>query len=199
MEVDAYYDGVAGWSGAGSRNAPLIAPGDSFVVAFTPPRAGTFMYHTHMEEERQMNMGLFGPMIVVEPGERFEPESDLIFMIGEVNSTGSDAETINGMREIAPRTLRVGRTYRLRLLDIHPDGAHEIILRRDSTALMWIPVAKDGADLPALHRSPREARFAIAVGETYDFLWTPAVSMNAQLTVRRLGKQQLLVVPIQVR
>jgi len=45
MELESYYDGVAGWSGSDARTAPLIAPGDSFVVHITPPRPGTFIYH----------------------------------------------------------------------------------------------------------------------------------------------------------
>lgn len=50
-----------------------MAPGDSFTVAFTPPRAGTFMYHTHMEEEDQLPYEMVGPMIVLEPAARFDP------------------------------------------------------------------------------------------------------------------------------
>ncbi|MGI8498113.1 MAG: multicopper oxidase domain-containing protein, partial [Gemmatimonadaceae bacterium] len=49
IELESFYDGVAGWSGAGSRVAPMIAPRDSFIVRFTPPRAGTFIYHTHLD------------------------------------------------------------------------------------------------------------------------------------------------------
>jgi len=41
MELESVYDGVSGWSRAAGSVAPLVAPGDSFTVAFTPPRAGT--------------------------------------------------------------------------------------------------------------------------------------------------------------
>src|ERR687898_161883 len=37
MELESYYDGVHGWSGSGLRVTPLIEPGESFVVRFTPP------------------------------------------------------------------------------------------------------------------------------------------------------------------
>ena len=43
MELESFFDGVAGWSGAGTRVAPIIAPGDSFVAHMTPPRVGTFI------------------------------------------------------------------------------------------------------------------------------------------------------------
>ena len=42
--------------------------GGSFVVRFTPPRTGTFIYHTHLHDERQLPSGLYGPMIVVDAG-----------------------------------------------------------------------------------------------------------------------------------
>lgn len=49
IELESYYDGVAGWSGDTRKLAPAIATGDSFVVRFTPARAGTFIYHIHDE------------------------------------------------------------------------------------------------------------------------------------------------------
>lgn len=199
MELDAYYDGVAGWSGAGTRRAPLVARGDSFTVAFTPPRAGTFMYHTHMEEEDQLHYGLFGPMIVLEPGARYDPATDMFFMIGEVNTPNLPSATINGMREIPVRALRVGATYRLRFLNIEREKPHAIALRRDTTVQRWTPIAKDGADLPRALRNERRSRFTIAVGETYDFLWTPQQSMDAEITVRRLDQNRLLTIPLRVR
>ncbi|HXG71767.1 MAG TPA: multicopper oxidase domain-containing protein [Gemmatimonadaceae bacterium] len=199
MELDAYYDGVAGWSGAGTRRAPLVAPGDSFTVAFTPPRAGTFMYHTHMEEEAQLHYGLFGPMIVLEPGARFDTDRDLFFMIGEVNTAGVPSATINGLRDVPARTLRPGTTYRLRFLNIHRDNRHAIVLRSDSVALRWTPAAKDGADLPPGLRGERASTFTIAVGETYDFFFTPHRVMDAEITVRRLGQTRLLTIPLRVR
>ncbi|MEO6527031.1 MAG: multicopper oxidase domain-containing protein [Gemmatimonadaceae bacterium] len=199
MELDAYYDGVAGWSGAGTRRAPLVAPGDSFTVAFSPPRAGTFMYHTHMEEEAQLHFGLFGPMIVLKPRERFDPEQDLFFMLGEVSTPGQPPMTINGMRDVAARTLHAGTTYRLRFLSIQRDKAHAIVLRTDSVTQRWTPIAKDGADLPRALQRERASSVTIAAGETYDFFWTPKRVMDAEITVRQLGQKRLLTVPLRVR
>ena len=61
MELPSYFDGVAGWSGAGAMRAPLIAPGDSFTARFTPPRAGTFIYHSHVAEARHLASGMYVP------------------------------------------------------------------------------------------------------------------------------------------
>ena len=38
----------------------MIESGGSFVVRFTPPHTGTFIYHTHLHDERQLPLGLYG-------------------------------------------------------------------------------------------------------------------------------------------
>ncbi|MEO7965130.1 MAG: multicopper oxidase domain-containing protein, partial [Gemmatimonadaceae bacterium] len=77
MELESVYDGVSGWGRTRSSIAPILAPGDSFTVAFTPPKAGTFIYHTHMDEGAQLRTGLYAPLIVMRPGERYDPSTDL--------------------------------------------------------------------------------------------------------------------------
>ena len=67
IELESYPDGVPNWSGDGQRVLPSIPPGDSLVVRFTPPRAGTFMYHSHFNEMQQTSSGLYGPIVVLEP------------------------------------------------------------------------------------------------------------------------------------
>jgi FtsP/CotA-like multicopper oxidase with cupredoxin domain len=57
IELESWSDGVPGWSGVGDRRAPAIAPGDSFVARLTLPRAGTFMYHTHLNDIEQITRG----------------------------------------------------------------------------------------------------------------------------------------------
>ncbi|MBL0171956.1 MAG: multicopper oxidase domain-containing protein [Gemmatimonadaceae bacterium] len=153
MELESYYDGVSGWSGADSRRAPMIAPGDSFVAVMTPPRAGTFMYHPHMEEEDQLSAGMFGPLIVMEPRERFDPATDLLFVIGDAILDGKRGATLNGARAATPLRLHVGTTYRLRFLNIGEAASGEAMLHTDSIPLRWRPRAKDGADLPATRRA----------------------------------------------
>jgi FtsP/CotA-like multicopper oxidase with cupredoxin domain len=43
IELESYYDGVPGWGGRDKQVTPPIPPGGSWVVRFTPPRAGTFI------------------------------------------------------------------------------------------------------------------------------------------------------------
>ena len=73
IELGSYSDGVAGWSGAGTTLAPSIQPGDSFVAHLILPRAGTFIYHTHMNDLEQLTSGLFGAVLVLEPGNHSTP------------------------------------------------------------------------------------------------------------------------------
>jgi FtsP/CotA-like multicopper oxidase with cupredoxin domain len=62
VELESYYDGVPGWGAKDNELTPVIKPGGSFIARFTPPRAGTFMYHTHLNDEAQLSGGLYGPL-----------------------------------------------------------------------------------------------------------------------------------------
>ncbi|MDF1505981.1 multicopper oxidase domain-containing protein [Roseisolibacter sp. H3M3-2] len=201
MELESVYDGVSGWSRTRGSVAPLVAPGDSFAVAFTPPRAGTFIYHTHMDEGPQLVTGMYGPLLVLEPGEPWDPAADRVVMIGDA----LDGDTVprlalNGRRAPPPITLAAGRTARLRLVNIHPNGPAVVRLTAasDTVPLRWRPRAKDGVDLPATLRAERPARLGrFGVGETYDFDFTPARAMDAVLSVTVEGQTRRL--PVRVR
>jgi FtsP/CotA-like multicopper oxidase with cupredoxin domain len=182
MELESVYDGVAGWSRTGSRVAPLVAPGDSFVVQMTPPRAGTFIYHTHMDETDQIRAGMYGPLLVLTPGEVFNPDIDRVFIIGGAVHDGEYRNvTINGQLEPTPQTFRVGKRYRLRFINISPDATVELALTQNGRPQRWISLAKDGADLPPSLRVGRVAKLRFSTGETYDFTWTPMSTGDATL------------------
>ncbi len=199
MELESYYDGVAGWSGADARRAPMIAPGDSFVAVMTPPRAGTFMYHPHMDEEDQLAAGMFGPMIVLDPGERFDASTDLLYVIGRGITGGKRGALVNGARLFTPVRLRAGKTYRLRFLNIGANAPATVVLHVDSLPLRWSPRAKDGADVSPTQsiEQPSQLR-RIAVGETYDFVWKPTRAMRATLDITVLDVATFRI-PIEVR
>jgi manganese oxidase len=176
MELDSYYDGVHGWSGAGHTLAPMIEPEGSFVVRFTPPRSGTFIYHTHLHDERQLPLGLYGPMLVVDDDQAYQPETDHVVVVGQngMDPTAPDVLVptaplvING--QAAPVfTWKAGARHRVRLINITPETIVNISLHTAQGPLTWLPVAKDGAALPAGRQQPVTARQTIAVGETYDF------------------------------
>ena len=79
IELESYYDGVPGWGGVPGSTTPSIKPGQMFTAKFTPSRAGTFIYHEHSGDDDQLGGGLYGPLIVLEPGQRFDPATDHIF------------------------------------------------------------------------------------------------------------------------
>ncbi|MEX2153780.1 MAG: hypothetical protein WD825_10620 [Gemmatimonadaceae bacterium] len=89
-------------------------------VRFTPPRAGTFIYHTHVNEMRQQRAGLSGALLVLEPGARYDPGTDIVLMLSTPRRE-SEQRTIllNGSATPAPLELRVGTRYRFRLINIH--------------------------------------------------------------------------------
>jgi FtsP/CotA-like multicopper oxidase with cupredoxin domain len=59
----------------------MIEAGGSFVIRFTPPRTGTFIYHT-TARLRQLSSGLYGPLVVVDAGETFDPAIDHVIVLG---------------------------------------------------------------------------------------------------------------------
>ncbi|HJU89474.1 MAG TPA: multicopper oxidase domain-containing protein [Gemmatimonadaceae bacterium] len=184
LEIESYFDGVAGWSGDDVNVAPLIAPGDSFIVRMVPPRTGTYMYHSHMDERDQIVSGAYGPLIVLEPFERWNPEIERTLVIGQYGSDGRKGFLLNGSPTPESLVLKAGTTYRLRIMNIGFAAPQIVTLRRDSaTVERWTPVAKDGADLTASHRTPRDARLLIGVGETYDFNYTPETPGTRRLEV----------------
>jgi FtsP/CotA-like multicopper oxidase with cupredoxin domain len=171
IEIESYYDGVPGWSGTANRLAPAIAPGARFEVHINPRRAGTFMYHTHFDEFRQQYGGLVGALVVLEPGQQWDPAHDLVFML----SDGVPQRMfINGSMTPPPKELEVGKTYRLRFADLAVYRlAVPVRLMRDSTLVSWRPVAKDGFTLPPSQATTRASTANVLPGETADFEFTP--------------------------
>jgi FtsP/CotA-like multicopper oxidase with cupredoxin domain len=178
IELESYSDGVVGWSGQGKTVAPPIAPGDSFVARLTLPRAGTFMYHTHLNDVKQVTAGAAGPLIVLEPGESFDPARDHVYLAlwsgrNPVLGHGQDL-LINGEAGSAPDLpLASGVTHRFRFINLGAALNVRFQLRRETTTVEWTARAKDGADLPPALRVMQPAIQAVAVGETFDFELNP--------------------------
>lgn len=192
MELESLYDGVAGWSGGGSARAPIIAPGDSFVAHMTPPRAGTFIYHTHASELAQLTGGLYGAMVVHPRGTRPDPD-DRVIVLGDSTADSLRGRTptsmINGRSDPTPIVLREGRTHRLRFISIGAVTAKRLrLLTSDSAGrtLRWTPVAKDGAELSRARRVETIAEQLLVAGET----------MDVQVTASRAGEMVLEVASV---
>ncbi len=175
IELESYYDGVPMWGGNSRQVTPPIAPGGNFVARFTPPRAGTFIYHTHWHDLLQLTGGLYGPLIVLEPGQKFNPDTDRIFVIGRA---GPDEQAfplvLNGTPQPNAVALKVGQRYRFRFINITPHDADGVIsLRSEAGPVTWRAVGKDGWELPPAQAITKPAKQQITVGETYDFEYIP--------------------------
>jgi FtsP/CotA-like multicopper oxidase with cupredoxin domain len=193
IELESYPDGVPGWSGSGTHVMPSIAPGDSLTVHWTPPRAGTFMYHSHFDEREQINSGLYGPIIVLEPGEHFDPETDRVFFIGNGGPTQNVINgpyaplLLNGQEAPPPLALRAGVSYRFRFLNLSDDFPTVIGLSENGHPAIWRAIAKDGADLPSNQATERPAVLVFDPGEIYDFRFTPRSAGALTLTFNHLN------------
>jgi FtsP/CotA-like multicopper oxidase with cupredoxin domain len=197
IELQSYYDGVADWSGAGTRTAPVLAPGDSFVVRMTPDRAGTFIYHTHSNETVQLAGGLYGPLIVLPEGGVVDT-TDRIFLLGDGGSFRQPV--VNGSGTIVPIELRASTTHRFRLINISTANVSRVRLMADSV-LTWRPFAKDGAEFPPQRAVQGTAVVTLGPGETADVevrrdrkeVLTLEVVTNPNATAPQMAKIPVIV------
>jgi manganese oxidase len=171
IELPSYPDGVPGFSGIGPRIAKAIAPSDSFVAAFTPTRSGTFIYHAHSNEFFQINLGLYGALLVVDSA-TYDPTHERVILIGG-DGPGGRPGRINGRLQPDTMRLTVGETYRIRLIDIMPDWTIRVSMMREDSVIHWKALAKDGAELPAHAQVMQPAAFITGPGQTMDFEYRP--------------------------
>tara|TARA_Y100001956_G_scaffold55750_1_gene54726 strand:- start:815 stop:2197 length:1383 start_codon:yes stop_codon:yes gene_type:complete len=114
---------------------PPILPGETFIYRFTPPDAGTFWYHPHMNSVKQLGMGLVGLIIVEEatPVE-FDEEHGLMLKHWHLGSQGQwkdlmiprlsarmgtpgEWSSVNGVHEPIYQ-LKANATTRLRIANV---------------------------------------------------------------------------------
>lgn len=199
LELDSYYDGVIG-GGTGNQITPAIQPGASFVARFTPNRAGTFIYHTHVADPNQLSGGVYGGLIVLEPGESFDAEHDKLLVIGS-RDTFFDAKrlTVNGSEGPSPMVFSRGAKYRLRVINMAPNLGADLLLGSKEHPATWRAVAKDGANVPSRLGKPEDAVLHIASGETYDFEFQPDAPGEIPLQVENSFSKSKLVGKIVVQ
>jgi manganese oxidase len=163
-----------------------IAPGESFTYEFRAlPTAsssdgGTFMYHSHFDEDRQVGLGLSAPFVIELPAKATVDLERTIFL-GEWNLDPESGDTRPPMQmegsfpnyftiggkafpATEPNKVRRGARVLLRVIGgmqfTHPMHLH---------GMSFKVVAKDGAPLA----QPYEADVVdVAPGERYDLLFT---------------------------
>ncbi len=204
MELESYYDGVAGWGMRGHDLTPTIAPGQSFCARFTPPRAGTFIYHTHLDDEIQLSGGLYGALVVVDPGAKFDPSVEQVFVIsgwGGIRSLNTQipiSGLLNGSSQPGILQWHVGHSYRVRLINISSAMVGRLSFTGKDRPEQWRAQAKDGADLPPSQAIVQDANLTISPGETYDFEYQPSHPGPLKLEFKAVAVPVDLIQEIQV-
>ena len=181
IELESYPDGVPGWSGSGTDILPSIAPHDSLTVRWTPPRAGSFMYHSHFNEARQMGERLVRadhrPRAGAELRSRDRPDALLRHggLHRESPCRTARRSCMNGSAT-PPRDASQGRND-LSLPLLQPRRRQPDVRLAQlaaATPVEWRAVAKDGYPLPASQadeagdadvRSRRDLRLRVQPGE----------------------------------
>lgn len=208
IEVESYADGVPGWSGGGANILPMIAPGESLTVRFTPPRAGTFIYHSHSNEFQQIASGLYGALIVNEPGTRRDTMVDKVLLLSDGGPIVNFFDLphlpralLNGQADPAPLELRADVATRLRIINIHAEWTLRVSLMSGDVPARWRIVAKDGMPVPRSLSVERPATMLIGAGETYDVEVVPEA--GAPMSLRYVPERPLglptTVVAVRVR
>jgi len=187
IELESVNDGVAGWSGDTRQTTKLVPAGGTLDVWFTPPRAGTFIYHTHAHDPNQLSSGMYSALLVVPDRTKYNAELEKVVLLGGSGPASTDFSPapfeLNRSTNPLPMTLKAGTKYRFRLINISPNFNGIVSLLGRDGPVQWRAVAKDGADLPPAQATTRPATQPISVGETYDFEYTPAAPVNLRLEV----------------
>jgi len=163
-----------GMDGVGGLTQKPIEPGKTFKYEFTFDRAGTFMYHPHLDEMTQIALGMIG-VIVVHPKGGDRRARDYVLMAHEMKIPIGAARpdplamndfnvlTFNGKSFPAtePLVAETGELVRIRLANLGPMDHHPIHLHGHTFEV----VATDGGAVPASARHP-DATVLVPVGST---------------------------------
>ena len=205
IELESYDDGVPGFGQTGGSVTPPVASGGTFTARFTPSSAGTFIYHTHWHNADQLAGGVYGPLIVLEPGQTWDPTTDHLVVIG-LDGAYTDQQdepfAVNGAAPPQPLDLAAGRSHRLRVINITADNVAltlQLVSRFDP--VRWTIVGKDGAARPPSQQGGQPARQLVSVGETYDFELAPMppTPVGLWLELRRGNGEMVFQWPVRVR
>lgn len=194
IELQSYFDGVPEWGGIDDKRTPPVAPGKAFNVRMAPPRAGTFMYHTHWHDAAQLTGGVHGPLIILPPGQTYDPATDKSFLFsqGPAEPFGAAMMLMNGAPQQNTMQLKTGTTYRFRFMNITPSVNNlHVMLKKAGSPVEWRLIAKDASDAPPA--TMRTADQLIAVGETFDFEYRATSAQELTLEGLNLGDNRRAV------
>jgi FtsP/CotA-like multicopper oxidase with cupredoxin domain len=201
LEIESFPDGVPDFSGIGDKIMPPIPAGKTFAAEFTPPRSGTFPYHSHLHEMRQIGSGMYGAIIVSDAPRDTTRDHVIVAGGGGLPVFYKQAPNfllVNGSVDPKPVRMTVGDTNRLRIVSIHADEVLHFRFGTETEAVRWKPLARDGADLPRALRDEKPAVMEMGPGETADFTYVPTRPGRLMLEVWS-GSGQRVALPVEVK
>ena len=158
------------------------------------------MYHSHFDEFGQIASGLYGSIVVLDHGKRYDGNTDRVLLLSDDGPTQNvimgpfPRALLNGQSQPKPMELQMGVTYRFRLINIRTDYSATVSILEAGQPVQWRVVAKDGADLPPTQATMRPATLTFAAGEIYDVEFKPKAWGNLTL---RFGAPRQGPVPAQ--
>ena len=162
IELESYPDGVPGGVAAGKHILPR-SPQAIRSRCDGPRRVPARSCITRISTKRQqISAGLYGPIIVLEPGQTLRSRARSRVSSSERPGPTTNvvlrsicALRMNGQEQPEAMELRAGTTYRFRLLNLADDGPTARVTACGTTPVMWKAVAKDGAALPPWQATSR--------------------------------------------
>ncbi|MEU8663180.1 multicopper oxidase family protein [Actinoplanes philippinensis] len=160
VDVPNAEDGVPGVT------QDAVAPGGRHVYRFVPTRAGTFWYHTHRDALLNVERGLFGALIVEEPGAVAE-QVDRTAFVHAWPAGGADVVALDRDDRPARQDAAAGRTVRLRLVN---SSAEPQTIRVSGTP--FAVAAIDGNEVRGATPLSPGTELLLAAGGRYDVTFT---------------------------
>ena len=188
VELPNSMDGVPGLT------QDPVQPNGTFVYEFTANHAGSFMYHSHTNTQKQVELGLYGPFMV-EPKNYAKPDKEFVLMLSELSlsSNGTNNALFGHVHEnqfnyylingkVFPATeelsVRQNDSVKIRLMNIG-SMSHPVHLHGHSFKI----IATDGND----YDGPVKDTLSIAPGERYDVLFNATNPGNWMLHCHVFG------------
>jgi FtsP/CotA-like multicopper oxidase with cupredoxin domain len=174
MQVENSMDGVPGVT------QEAVMPGETYIYEFKVENPGIYWYHPHYNTAHQIEMGLYGSLIVDDKEEVIETDKDIVLMLDDVR-LGNDYQITQGTYGMDLMHGRSGNVFlingksqfnfeakkgdlvRLRL--INPSNARVYNFGIEDHELLVI-----GHDIGLLENPYKTDIITISPGERYDVL-----------------------------
>jgi FtsP/CotA-like multicopper oxidase with cupredoxin domain len=108
--VTVHWHGIAivnDMDGVPDLTQAAVPNGGKFTYDFVVPDAGTYWFHSHVGT--QLDRGLYGPLIIEDPGEKVDYDDELVVVLDDwIDGTGTNPDQVfenlrkTGMKPMAP-------------------------------------------------------------------------------------------------